>query len=280
MMGRNPACAGSDPSDSPMLIVCQSCASEYEVDPVLLRPKGRKMRCASCREVFFVPPPRNGEEGDGSFDDDMDLDPDDPVAASLARRMGRDLSVDASSAAGAAPAANGAPAPVSRGRLASGLAAFSGRVSAGLQGLPLTLILSVVLIGGALGALLGRESIVRTAPTAALLYELAGLPVNLRGLELIDVTSGRGLEEGGEILTVEGVIVNRTDRSHMVPPVSVILRDSDGRALYSWDVQAPRATLHPGENVAFRARLVAPPLEARQVLVRFSPAPGVAGVAE
>ncbi|TVR08505.1 MAG: DUF3426 domain-containing protein [Salinarimonadaceae bacterium] len=260
-----------------MLIVCPSCASEYEVDPVLLRPNGRKMRCASCREVFFVHPPGEEGEDDDPFDD-MALDPDDPVAASLARRMGRDLSVDASSAAVAPDYPPGAIE--SRKWRGPDLAAIARRVSASARGLPLTLIFAVVLIGGALGALLGRESVVRTAPTTAMLYELAGLPVNLRGLELIEVTSGRGLEEGGEILTVEGVVVNRTDRSHMVPPVSVILRDADGRPLYSWDVQAPRATLHPGENVAFRARLVAPPPEARQVLVRFSPARGVAGAAD
>lgn len=261
-----------------MLIVCPSCASEYEVDPVLLGPNGRKMRCASCREVFFATP--NGAD-ENAFDDDMEFDPDDPVAASLARRMGRggrDLSVDASSGSGAQ--AGGKPADGARARRGPDFAALSRRFSQAARGLPLTLILAVIVVGGALGALLGRESIVRTAPTAALLYELAGMPVNLRGLELIEVTSGRGLEAGGEILTVEGLIANRTDRSHMVPPVSVILRDAEGRPLYSWEVQAPRATLHPGENVAFRARLVAPPPEARQVLVRFSPALGVAGGAD
>ena len=49
-----------------MLIVCPSCASEYEVDPVLLGPNGRKMRCASCREVFFATPEGADED---AFDD-------------------------------------------------------------------------------------------------------------------------------------------------------------------------------------------------------------------
>ncbi|WP_203236367.1 zinc-ribbon domain-containing protein, partial [Methylobacterium crusticola] len=42
-----------------MLIVCPSCASEYTLDPDRIGPEGRKVRCAACREPWFVarPPP-------------------------------------------------------------------------------------------------------------------------------------------------------------------------------------------------------------------------------
>ncbi len=254
-----------------MLIVCPSCASEFAIDPALLRPNGRKLRCASCREVFFIDAPE---------DDDMDLDPDDPVAASLARRMqgeaadGPEIAVDASNARTAAPAieARGAR-PVGPGRLSRLLAGLAG----GVARIPVTPILAMLLVGILIGALIGRESVVRQVPATAGLYELAGMPVNLRGLELIDITSERTREDDGEYLTVHGTIVNRTDRSHMVPPVAVVLREETGQPVYSWSVEAERRTLHPGENVRFRARLVAPPPEARQVLVRFAPNAEIAG---
>lgn len=39
-----------------MLIVCPSCASEYTLDPTRLGPKGREVRCASCRTAWFAKP--------------------------------------------------------------------------------------------------------------------------------------------------------------------------------------------------------------------------------
>ncbi len=46
-----------------MIIVCPSCASEYTLDPTRLGPRGREVRCASCRTAWFAkpaPPARRG----------------------------------------------------------------------------------------------------------------------------------------------------------------------------------------------------------------------------
>jgi predicted Zn finger-like uncharacterized protein len=39
-----------------MLIVCPSCASEYTIDPAKLGADGRTLRCAICRDTWFVKP--------------------------------------------------------------------------------------------------------------------------------------------------------------------------------------------------------------------------------
>jgi predicted Zn finger-like uncharacterized protein len=36
-----------------MLIVCPSCASEYTIDPAKLGADGRRLKCASCRNIWF-----------------------------------------------------------------------------------------------------------------------------------------------------------------------------------------------------------------------------------
>jgi predicted Zn finger-like uncharacterized protein len=41
-----------------MLIVCPSCASEYTIDPANLGAHGRTVRCALCRDSWFVASPR------------------------------------------------------------------------------------------------------------------------------------------------------------------------------------------------------------------------------
>ena len=256
-----------------MLIVCPSCESEFAIDPALLQPNGRKLRCANCREVFFIDAP----------EDDEAFDADDPVAASLARRMhgqdanGNEIAVEADNRRMSAQAAVHSGKPAATQRLTGSIAATGRGMGAVFGRLPVVPILAMLLVGLVIGALIGRESVVRQIPATAQLYERAGMPVNLRGLELMEVRSERTRENDGEFLTVYGTIVNRTDRSHMVPPVAVILRGETGQPVYSWNVETDRRTLHPGENVGFRARLVAPPPEARQVLVRFAPNADIAG---
>ncbi|HEY0570164.1 MAG TPA: zinc-ribbon domain-containing protein [Enterovirga sp.] len=39
-----------------MLIVCPSCASEYTIGADRIGPTGRVVRCASCREAWFIAP--------------------------------------------------------------------------------------------------------------------------------------------------------------------------------------------------------------------------------
>ena len=47
---------GEDPAgpDSPMLIVCPSCATSYDVQPATLEPDGRQVRCVRCRTVWHA----------------------------------------------------------------------------------------------------------------------------------------------------------------------------------------------------------------------------------
>jgi predicted Zn finger-like uncharacterized protein len=44
-----------------MLIVCPSCASEYTIEPEKLGADGRTLRCAICRDTWFVTP--DGQPG-------------------------------------------------------------------------------------------------------------------------------------------------------------------------------------------------------------------------
>jgi predicted Zn finger-like uncharacterized protein len=41
-----------------MLIVCPSCASSYDVDPAVLEPDGRQVRCVRCRTIWHAEPNR------------------------------------------------------------------------------------------------------------------------------------------------------------------------------------------------------------------------------
>ncbi|MGA8498953.1 MAG: MJ0042-type zinc finger domain-containing protein [Xanthobacteraceae bacterium] len=124
------------------------------------------------------------------------------------------------------------------------------------------IIVDAVLVGW-------RNDFVRILPQTASFYSTLGLSVNLRGLALDAVTTTTEQHEGVPILVVEGSIVNNTRKIVDVPRLKFVVRNSANEEVYSWTAVAPRATLPPGETVAFRSRLASPPTDGRDVLVRF-----------
>lgn len=131
--------------------------------------------------------------------------------------------------------------------------------------------LAVGLVGAALvaGLLWQRERVVLAAPSSAGLYAALGMPVNLARLEFGEVRSSLIREGQARFLVVEAVVRNPLPAPRLVPRIETVVRDGQGRALYSWASDPPRATLRPGEALHFRTRLATPPEEGRDVAVRF-----------
>jgi predicted Zn finger-like uncharacterized protein len=114
-----------------------------------------------------------------------------------------------------------------------------------------------------------RSDIVRALPQTASFYGLLGLPVNLRGLTFDNVVTTTEQHEGVPILVIEGNIVNGARKVADVPRLKFIVRNAAHQEVYSWTAVPTRNVLPPGENVAFRARLVSPPPDARDLVLRF-----------
>ncbi len=139
---------------------------------------------------------------------------------------------------------------------------------------------ALVLVGlvvAATTAIAARAAIVSIAPAAAGVYALAGMPVNLQGLSIVDVraTTTQQPDSSGELL-VTGEIANLRDRETPAPNLRLALRADDGRELYVWTARGPKPRLSAHERVPFRTRLAAPPAGVREVLVKFA-APGDKG---
>jgi hypothetical protein len=134
----------------------------------------------------------------------------------------------------------------------------------------LAAIVAIVLGSMSLAGL--KEEIVRVVPASAPLYAAAGLPVNLRGLEFRAVTSRLSGENAQRLLKVQGEIANLSPGLATVPPIEVVVRGDDGRALYRWTASVSKPKLGGNETIAFETRLVAPPEAGRDVKVRFAQA--------
>ncbi len=263
-----------------MLIVCPSCASQYELDAAKLGPEGRKVRCANCKTSWHVEPaafPEPPSEAE--------------TQALLAEELERAAAIDAEITALAAEAggqdaveepppveAPVAAVPKRRGKrpVKPGKAphAFLRRGGAGR---PMAAAFAgLVLLAGLVWQ---REAAVRAAPQLAGLFDKLGMPVNVRGLSLSAIESGVVADGQHRFLVVEGNVTNITTSKAAVPLIEVAVKDAGGATLYTWTTEPPRASLEPAELVRFRARLASPPEQGQSVRVRFTSAATAANLA-
>lgn len=120
------------------------------------------------------------------------------------------------------------------------------------------------------GAFIGwRKQVVKFAPQTASLYRAVGLPVNLRGLAITNITTVAQSQEGVPLLLVEGTLASTSTRTVKVPRLRLAVRNRAGQELYHWTQEPERRTLAAGESLTFRASLASPPPEAHDVVVRF-----------
>lgn len=263
-----------------MLIVCPSCASQYELDAAKLGPEGRKVRCANCKTSWHVEPaafPEPPSEAE--------------TQALLAEELERAAAIDAESSALAAEAGvqgsseeqPAVEAPVAAVRKPRGKrpakpskapGAFLRRSGAGLPAA--AALAGLVLLGLVVWQ---REAAVRAAPQLAGLFETIGMPVNVRGLSLSAVESGVVDDGQNRFLVVEGDVTNVTKSKTAVPLIEVAVKDAGGATLYTWTTEPPRASLEPAELIRFRARLASPPEQGQSVRVRFTSAQTAANLA-
>jgi hypothetical protein len=124
------------------------------------------------------------------------------------------------------------------------------------------LALNVVLVGW-------REDVVKIAPQTVSLFAALGLPVNLRGLSFSNIATVSETHDGLPVLVVTGDIVSSAPQTSDVPRLRLSIRNAQGEEIHAWTAAARRSVLTPGETLEFRARLVSPPPDGHDVVVRF-----------
>lgn len=220
-----------------MLIVCPSCASEYTIDPAKLGADGRTLRCAICRDTWFVTP--DGQPGQ------RPAPPPEPTAAPE-------------------PPAAAAPSP---GRPKRRLVPT--RPALAVLGLAGGLFCAWLALAGALpGAGQRLQAAARS---------LSGwLVPHAPDLAFRGVASDLVQQDGAPVLLVSGEIVNAAPHEVSVPHLEILVRNGEEQVLASWTSPPARSTLGTGETLRFETRLSSPPPDGRQVRVHFTAAGGIA----
>jgi len=223
-----------------MSITCPTCAAVYR--GIVAKP-GQKVRCSRCDESWRVPAVDDPANDPTIIE--VEATSEKPRPPSYEELYG----APASSTPFAAPIATGATAR-SRG-----------------LGAPTLAIGALALVMAAIGF---RAPIVKAAPATGALFAAIGLPVNLKGLEFRNVKSIIVEAGGQKMLGVEGEIVNLRAARNDVPQLELAVRGADGRTIYTWTTGSPKSKLEGLESMSFRARLAAPPDDARDVKVTFA----------
>jgi predicted Zn finger-like uncharacterized protein len=310
-----------------MLLVCPNCSTSYQVGAPAIGERGRSVRCARCRTIWFAELP--AEEPAGRVSESVadeavtafraelgaaadpparDQSPAPPTAgAAVAGKQAEKATEPVASppladptspgagaedarapaAAGAEPAAEGAPLapgsevgpPGERPAIENNredIESAAVRRRAGVQTRrrsqkrkPTLPVAITVLALVCAGLLIWRKDAVRHLPQLASFYASIGLPVNLRGLDFTELKTARETHDGIPVLVVEGTIVSAVSVPVEVPRLRFALRNAAGAEVYVWTAQPTQSDLQSTEKLPFRSRLASPPDDGSDVEVRF-----------
>lgn len=266
-----------------MRIDCPSCGAGFEVEPAVLGPKGRTVRCASCKTKWFAAAPALAMAENAIV---PVASPVFPAAAPVPEVSAEDRAGYEARKAGAntpelivphediafvqdapptVPESGPETAPVSRRKLVSPpVATAAKRGSNAPLALAAAALFAVLSIG-----IISREATVRAVPELASLYAAIGFPVNLRGLEFQNIRTRQEVQDGVTVLAIEGEVENIVSRAVELPRVRLSVLGDNGAEIYSWTALLPRSILYPHERVPFKSRLASPPAAGREIMVRF-----------
>lgn len=130
-------------------------------------------------------------------------------------------------------------------------------------------LLGLFLLGTIMAAVTYRKQIVALWPATAKVYAAAGAPVNLQGIEFRNVSYERQSENDLPVLAVMGEVHNVSGETRALPRLRVGLRDKDQRELYHWTFALSAHEIAANQTLPFVTRLSSPPVEARDIEVRF-----------
>jgi predicted Zn finger-like uncharacterized protein len=235
-----------------MKIACPACKTEYTIADTLIGASGRTVRCAACKEQFFVATPVIDEARTAA-------DASDPLAT------GKNT-VETAEAKKTKRSIKRKKAPRNGGSLIKKAVLFLFKILRVVPAGVTAAIFCAVTLGG---FVFERHKIVKTFPETAHLYAKLGMPVNLKGLNFVNIQTELVQEQNGSFLVVEGEIINPTADMKKVPKIALTIRDEAGDNVYMWTATPQRPTLIAGDRLKFRARLASPPVEGKNVLVRF-----------
>lgn len=240
-----------------MILSCPACSTRYLIDPALIGPDGREVRCAKCGHQWIekLPP---------------EPPPPEPVAEPEIETV---------------PEQARAPEPEQESQSASDAEEETLEVTyetnlpvvtppKARRTSPVAWALLVLLIGVFVGGVVARQEVVALWPATARLYDRLGLgaPAYDTVLAVRNAASTLQEEDGKPVLVLRGEVVNISSVVQNVPNLRTSLREN-GREVQGWTFQAAQSRLLPGEAASFVTRFKDPAPGATELTITFTDEP-------
>lgn len=277
-----------------MQIICPHCTTFYDVDSSKFGVAGRNVRCARCGETWLAKP--ESASAMAGLDTLEEADPGWGLAAQPPLREQETPHVESPSIAadwndeyaiheGAnfeeEPHTSRMPEwlqsllrPLQPLLRSPALASVTSRIPVPV--IPRTQMpkislsfTSTAMVAICLGLIIWRADVVRLMPQTSTFFKMAGLGVNLRGLEFDKLQLSSELVNGKPVLVIQGAMKNVTRKPVELPRLRFIVRDQNGADIYAWNSVLEQPVLKANERLAFKSRLASPPAEGREIAVRF-----------
>jgi predicted Zn finger-like uncharacterized protein len=208
-----------------MILVCPLCQTRYLVAAHLFAAGARQVRCARCKHGWKAETPKEI--------DVVAAAPPEPIPPP--------------EQASPIPAGSNLPALAP-----GGLSRFFYKTERVALAAFVVLVLAFLIFD--------RQSIARRWAFMETAYNAVGLTIYYPGdgLEFDQVRSELKYDSGITKLILNGNVKNTTQNNQKVPPITAQALGPDGRVIQSWQIDAPTATLAPGDEAPFSSSLNAP----------------------
>ncbi|HYI40216.1 MAG TPA: zinc-ribbon domain-containing protein [Allosphingosinicella sp.] len=235
-----------------MILSCPACKTRYVVPDSAVGPSGRQVRCASCRHSWLQAPPSPRTSAEWR---DSPAPPPPPPPPPL-----REPAAARPSASVLGPAPQQEP---------ENYDAFAHEPPFRPRRNPAKLWTILAVAAGVL--MLAATAAVYSFGLPELGVDIALPGRNATPLKLTDIRARKeALASGNALLSVTGRITNPTGSVQRVPQLRAEVRDSSGKAVYSWSISPPVSELQPGQSAIFNsAEMDVPTGEGGKVNVAF-----------
>ena len=254
-----------------MIITCPECTTRYKTSAEAIGPNGRTVRCANCRETWFVP----------ADEDELTLD---KLSLADIEREERASALQPVESARAPETPQDMPSQTAAKERTPSLRGPEVRTSHNVRetverkhskrrfwNVMLIWLLPLLLLGGAaLAAYLFRQDIVERQPETASLYKALGIDVSAPGLTLSKPATRYARIDGRPVLIVEGRVRNISQDAQDVPLVALTLRNKSGERLADWNVELETRRLAPGAFADYISQYPNPPIDVVDLTTRFA----------
>lgn len=244
-----------------MILTCPNCDMRYLVSAVSIGPEGRKVRCASCAHIWFQKPEVSDSGFAGSF---QDILKEEMQAAPIPESV-KPL-----------PEGSNVPAlpedvPPSVGKTKFSFPALpSFRVGAdALSGYGAALGVCLILLAG---MVMFRDHVVKAWPPSVMMFDMLGAHTALAGEGLIidRLQAKTEKTETGDVLKINGSVINLTASEVKVPHLMATLKMKDGSPGEKWLIELPQSHMAGEGAIDFSSEYPGLPELAESVHLTFS----------